>query len=839
MERLTGGGDLNIVYLGDSIMWGANSSGLRGWAPYADIWCDMTTKRLNNLYPDANITYTNSNQGGSKADWAVENLDTLLLQYNPDLAVIEFGANDGMEGVPASEFLNNIKNCVNRIKAQRPSCEIILVTPYICHPERFPIERFRSFAEGLYQFEGEGVAVADVTSFYQSILENKIYLDTTGNNMCHPNDFAARMFAQAVTETLTPSGAEEIAAYKAKLAGKLSSVVGERIYDYTMQAKADALLENGLADIAEAATVTSAYFKYNNAAALIDTVPQAHEMQLYGIDYENLIFNSGYKREIVVKESSLKTRFDGTERALKLIADGGSNPYVAIDYSYASTPIKAEDYRYAVVTYRTAENLSTTSKYGELYYMMEGSDHFQSSDKVRFDTVSDGKYHSAVVDLGTKAGWKGALKQLRFDPFSTAARDDAMYLESIVMCRTVEEAETAAALRNERAGAFSGVFAGGAYDENSSSAGFTATGSGSVLLGDANGDGKLTAVDISSVKRAVVGLMTIDVPRCDLNSDGKVNAGDILMLKRIIAGFAAPIYGGGAEVTMTPSADGMKVTLVSGTRATVKIDASAIPGSSQAYEYAVISTIGGGCAGAAEVKITTTDGKVITGGTFISDGSCYAAMIPTGAQVRSVEIAFPAGAKPGDSVTVAALYLCADRESADIAAELATGVKYEAPAWAEIRFDSADKVSMLSDLNNTTVTFDSGEKAIKLSVSSENIDPRALLDVSHLGISADEYKYIVYTYKIKSASGTEGEMFLCAGNVKVPTAGYSVMFPLTKNGTYVSQVLDLSSLSYWKGDIHSVRLDYFASASLGNYAFVDSVTFCRTAEEAQEYIESK
>jgi hypothetical protein len=112
-----------------------------------------------------------------------------------------------------------------------------------------------------------------------------------------------------------------------------------------------------------------------------------------------------------------------------------------------------------------------------------------------------------------------------------------------------------------------------------------------------------------------------------------------------------------------------------------------------------------------------------------------------------------------------------------------------------------------------------------------------MLDLSDYGISADDYKYIVYTYKVNSCSGTDGEIFLCAGSVSVPTAGYSVVFPLEKTGKYVSRVLDLTSLSYWSGDIHSVRLDYFATASLGNSVYIDSVTFCRTAEDAARYIE--
>ena len=43
----------------------------------------------------------------------------------------------------------------------------------------------------------EGTAVVPVTSFNQATLETKQFIDTTGNNVNHPNDFLARAYAHA------------------------------------------------------------------------------------------------------------------------------------------------------------------------------------------------------------------------------------------------------------------------------------------------------------------------------------------------------------------------------------------------------------------------------------------------------------------------------------------------------------------------------------------------------------------------------------------------------------------------------------------------------------------
>ena len=48
----------------------------------------------------------------------------------------------------------------------------------------------------------EGVAVADINSMHNWILERKDYCDMTGNNVNHPSDFLVRLYAQIILSQL-------------------------------------------------------------------------------------------------------------------------------------------------------------------------------------------------------------------------------------------------------------------------------------------------------------------------------------------------------------------------------------------------------------------------------------------------------------------------------------------------------------------------------------------------------------------------------------------------------------------------------------------------------------
>ena len=57
--------------------------------------------------------------------------------------------------------------------------------------------------------ESLGVALADMTSFWEEMLEHKRDWDLTGNGVNHPNDFGHRVYAQVLSSLLISSFPED------------------------------------------------------------------------------------------------------------------------------------------------------------------------------------------------------------------------------------------------------------------------------------------------------------------------------------------------------------------------------------------------------------------------------------------------------------------------------------------------------------------------------------------------------------------------------------------------------------------------------------------------------
>ena len=86
-----------------------------------------------------------------------------------------------------------------------------------------------------------------------------------------------------------------------------------------------------------------------------------------------------------------------------------------------------------------------------------------------------------------------------------------------------------------------GIPASGVVDLPTWSAILT-TDSERVLMGDADGDGKLTAADAAIILRSIVGNATeLSLLQGDANSDGKITAADASYILRCVVGLATPV----------------------------------------------------------------------------------------------------------------------------------------------------------------------------------------------------------------------------------------------------------------------------------------------------------
>ncbi len=195
--------ELKIVFYGDSIGEGCNSSGFHKVEPFADDWCSMATKYLKEKYDNDYITMTNASVGGMDSAWGYNNYKNVS-RLKPDLVVVAFGMNDGSLRVPVNSYTWNIGKIVERIRSENEECEFVLVATMLANED---VTGFAGFQEdylpALLGLEESGVAVADMTTVHKYLLSKKRYYDMTGNNVNHPNDFLARFYAQVVIETIT------------------------------------------------------------------------------------------------------------------------------------------------------------------------------------------------------------------------------------------------------------------------------------------------------------------------------------------------------------------------------------------------------------------------------------------------------------------------------------------------------------------------------------------------------------------------------------------------------------------------------------------------------------
>ncbi len=123
--------------------------------------------------------------------------------------------------------------------------------------------------------------------------------------------------------------------------------------------------------------------------------------------------------------------------------------------------------------------------------------------------------------------------------------------------------------------------------------------------------------------------------------------------------------------------------------------------------------------------------------------------------------------------------------------------------------------------------------------ATDTRDPYFYLNFDN--VSANEYKYLTVTLKPDTTIERDFKlgMFLSSGDnyMSLDNATYrGISYKNVKE--YQTIVVDLSKMSAWGGQIHSVRFDLFDDydkAIIGEGVYLKSVKFHKTAEEAENY----
>ena len=220
MAKLNGGEMIKVLFYGDSITVGANSSEFIGYGPRAESYANMVKSYMQKRFPSATIDFKNNAVGGTDSNWGInkktglagiDNIEAAegnhfekrVLNENPDLLFIAYGMND--QKYDATEYKQNIKEMIEGVRAKNPDVEIMLVSGMIANPETyFDNKDYEAYQNALLELskDYENIGVATVYNSVKSVYTKKRFVDCTANNINHPNDYMMRVYAQTVLYSL-------------------------------------------------------------------------------------------------------------------------------------------------------------------------------------------------------------------------------------------------------------------------------------------------------------------------------------------------------------------------------------------------------------------------------------------------------------------------------------------------------------------------------------------------------------------------------------------------------------------------------------------------------------
>jgi hypothetical protein len=185
VSKLRAGEALKVIVTGDSVARGGSASGYGGSPPYQPTWSYLVAEYLEKN-TGARIDLTNA--AGLFAP-------SFFVEAKPDLLVLESVSPAGLR------FFRPIIEMIRRAKLPT---EIIILLPLQTNPEAIKTGPYLEYLTELRKMERPGLAVADAWNLHGEMLKRKSYMDMTGNNFNHPNDFLIRVIAQSVAYLLMP-----------------------------------------------------------------------------------------------------------------------------------------------------------------------------------------------------------------------------------------------------------------------------------------------------------------------------------------------------------------------------------------------------------------------------------------------------------------------------------------------------------------------------------------------------------------------------------------------------------------------------------------------------------
>lgn len=215
---------INLFVYGDSISTGANSSGYLNVYPNKPSWPQAVRKGLSDQF-GTEVELVNKAVGGWTSENAIMSSESIgwvngkqisqagikvtleeMPEYKPDIAIIGFGMNDATNGISKSAYRAYMQKIVKTIKDRNPDCEFILLGTMLANPKAYNQSKNQiSYYDELLKIaEGDDKIVSvNIGKMHGDLLgSGKKYADMTSNNVNHPNDFMASVYAMNILSLL-------------------------------------------------------------------------------------------------------------------------------------------------------------------------------------------------------------------------------------------------------------------------------------------------------------------------------------------------------------------------------------------------------------------------------------------------------------------------------------------------------------------------------------------------------------------------------------------------------------------------------------------------------------
>lgn len=160
----------------------------------------------------------------------------------------------------------------------------------------------------------------------------------------------------------------------------------------------------------------------------------------YSDDASRLIFEDGEMLKYFKNGNNAEVTYDSTEHAAKFYVTDGFDPHMDIKYSLAENTLSADKYKYAVMTYKNPLSNSSLATTASLFLCADNVTAADGNMMVTVPLERSNSYTGCVIDLSKFSYWKSWINLIRFDFFEEASTGDVLYLDSLILCEKLEDA---------------------------------------------------------------------------------------------------------------------------------------------------------------------------------------------------------------------------------------------------------------------------------------------------------------------------------------------------------------------------------------------------------------